>query len=260
MKHSITKRRTQGRCWEVRLNSMAGPRRVQALLVPLSALVERGLGTAKRKGRPGGRSWLKIGVEPRRNRSVNRRIPPGPMLSAMRTRTAPAASATMSTALFTVQLRSAALRLTEQHPARRGDRRETQGGAGGARGRRPVSDEHERNQYAAERRPAHHVAHPVRRRGLRRGRCLVRHGGRGWCVVVVCGVGPLRGARCGHGSLPVSFGTAVQRRRPAGVTSSAVERGPVECAIRLYGAATIAIRSALVHAPLNAAERTYKQV
>lgn len=268
MKHSITKRCTHGRCWEVRLNSVAGPRRVQAGFAVLSALVERGLGEGDDKERALTRSWLKIyGVAPG-IRSVDRRTPTRSPTAPARPRTGPAVPAATSTALFAVQLRGTAFGLAQKHPARRGDRGEPQGGSGGTRRGDSVPDENERHQDTAERRPADHVARPVATHGWRvmgvRGRASVRLGGAGRCRDApgrgpVRGRGMVRGGRSGHGVLPVSGVREFNAwHRPRSLDPPPT--GPQGAQTACTGQQPLPYGRGLVHAPLNAAERRYVQV
>lgn len=96
VKHSITKRGTQGRCREVRLNSVAGPRRVQAPSTVLSCLVARGLEAGDGKKCAAGRSWLKMYAVVRGNQSALRRTSSRAATALARPRHRPAAPAPMA--------------------------------------------------------------------------------------------------------------------------------------------------------------------
>jgi hypothetical protein len=287
VKHSITKRCTRGPRREVRLVAVANPRRVCAPPVALSVQVERGLGGRSSKGCAITRSWLKRSGGVRANRSVDRLVSPAVPAASVSPDTASAVSVSSGAAsalsvssgaasalsvssgaapavsvspgaapavpspvlrgpLRGVQSRRAPLGLPQQHPADPGHGRQAQGRSGRAGQRGAVPDEDHGDQHAAEGRPAHHIARRVRRGR----RCGVRSRG---------GVG--RGLGSGHGLLPSTpvlpwrWLTRSTRVRPAGHCRRALSApSPGEpCANRLYGAATIALRAPLMHAPGNAA-------
>lgn len=194
VKHSITKRCTQGRCWEVRLWPMAGPRRVQTPPAGLSALVDRGLMGVRAKRCMPQALWLKSAgsVQPIRvsPRCISSRVPAAPM----RPRARPAAPATTDAVVRPVGVAALcwdaaalrgnavvpqplpgrpAFRLAKQHTAHPCHRREPERRPGGPAERGAVHDEDDRYQDAAEGGPAHHVAHRVTRRRLRGGRGLL---------------------------------------------------------------------------------------
>lgn len=282
VKHSITKRCTRGPYREVRLPRVAGPSRVRAPYWTLSVQVERGLGAWSAKGCAVSRSWLKSNGLVRGNRSVNRRISTGMPTAPVRSRAYPAAwhmmrrrvlvaRHMMRCRLSRAQPCRAPLGPAQQHPARPRHRGQTEGRAGGARQRGPVPDEDDRNQDAAEGRPADHVAHRVLAGGgagggcpgggLGRGRGSSGHGGAPWGGGLrgfnACSSRRSRGLPRGAlGSPGGCRGPCVGRGRVWEGAGRAVPRSPIgalyrtgasllgeRCANRLYGAATIALRA-----------------
>lgn len=225
VKHSITKRCTRGPCREVRLVPVAGPRRVRAAPGPLSVQVERGVEGCSAKGCAGNRSWLKRYGGVRGNRSVDRRTRAGVPSAPVRPGRGASPMATPGGAIFghrtggcptgwcragdrrvrgrRVSGRPAgrpgrsAFRLAEEDTADAGDRGEAEGrsrraGEGGA-----VPDEDDRDEDAAERRPADHVRGGVGGVGRGLGGASRRRGD-----LVGFGGGPGCGAVCGHCGLP----------------------------------------------------------
>lgn len=168
VKHSITKRRTHGRCWEVRLGSVAGPHRVLAPFSGLSALVGPGLGTRSAKECVLAGSWLKRYGSVCANQSVARRRPTSMPTAPVRPRARPPVPSPVGTPLLREHPRRPPLGLPEQHPADTRHGGETDGRSGGSGQRRPVPDEDDGHQDAAERRPADDIAHRVLRRSGRR--------------------------------------------------------------------------------------------
>lgn len=84
VKHSITKRRTPGRDWEVRLRRVAGPRRVRSRPVTLSSQVVTGVTGVHPPRCNGSSTWLKTHGRVRANRSALRRTENAPPTAPVR--------------------------------------------------------------------------------------------------------------------------------------------------------------------------------
>lgn len=185
-KHSITKRSTHGPRREVCISCMARPRRVREPRMVLSCLVARGLTGHFAKGWPVARSWLKIcgreGVNPSAPGRTSRAVPTAPMRPCGR----PGPPAAGWRRLGRAGPGGVALGLAQQHPAGGGHGREAESRGCRPADGRPVHDQHDGDEHAAERRPADDVAGR-----LGRG---VGGGGRGG------GCGGRGGRSCVHGS------------------------------------------------------------
>lgn len=222
VKHSITKRRTPGLDWEVRLRRVAGPRRVRTPRTVLSSQVVPGVTGVHPPWCNGSSTWLKTYGRVRANRSALRctksappdrpRAPLSPLPGNV-SRGAPGAR------------RAAPLRPAQQQPADPGHRGQYRCHPHHAARRRPVDHQDHRGEDAAEGGPADGGAH----RGRSGTPC--RRGGRGRAGRAGCGAGPGEaawgpGARAGGSRCP----RAAFRRpcgRGAGEEGGAVRAGDV---------------------------------
>lgn len=195
-KHSITKRSTREPRREVGLPCMARPRRVRTPRLALSSLVARGLAGHFPKERLLARSWLKTYGCECTNPSVTW-CTPGPRTGAA----------------VPVRAREGCrpLRPAQQDPAGRGDRAEAERHRGGFPGGVPVHDQHQGNEQAAERSPAHHRARRIGGACGSGRRCAGRH--RRACVAGA-GCGGVRGG--GVRAPPRARGPAAPAPAPGG--------------------------------------------
>lgn len=223
--------------------------------------VERGVETPSANECAGARSWLKSTGRVSGNRSVDRRVFCRSPAPSVRSRTAPdAPSATCCSFLgrfLAHRARREPLGAPQQGPARRCHRCQAEGRPCRARQGRPVPDEHHGDQYAAEGRPAHHIAHGVAdgvlRGGPPGGGLGCGHGGPPWTVAWACLERWLIGVqRLFDRPVTESAPRVVarpppsppKRDRTAGANrSTAAPRLSKPRANSLYGAATIALRA-----------------